>query len=77
MACMRIKACMKMVACMRICMACIRIRMMRLMSASAYAYAYRRLYIYEPYALKRSQSTSHSSIESNTLGGNSQTGDDQ
>ena len=35
---------MKMVACMRI---CIRIRVMRPMSDSVYAYAYGRLYIYE------------------------------
>jgi hypothetical protein len=32
---------------------CIRIRVMRLMSDSAYAYAYVSLYIYGPYALER------------------------
>jgi hypothetical protein len=41
---------------MRICMAYIRIRMMRLMSDSAYADAYGRLYIYGPYALELDQS---------------------
>jgi len=35
-------------------MAYIRIRGMRLMSDSAYAYAYGGLYIYGPYALERS-----------------------
>jgi hypothetical protein len=38
---------MRMKACRRICIASIRIRMMRLMSDSVYAYAYGRLYIYE------------------------------
>jgi len=46
-------ACMRMKACRRICIASIRIRMMRLMSDSVYAYAYMRLYIYGPYALSR------------------------
>jgi hypothetical protein len=51
---------MKMVACVRICMACIRIRMMRLMSDSTYTDAYGRLYIYGPYALERDQSINKS-----------------
>jgi hypothetical protein len=51
---LRLMARMKMAACMRICIACIRIRMMRLMSDSAYAYAYRSLYIYGPSTLEKS-----------------------
>jgi len=54
---------MKIVACMRI---YIRIKVMRLMSDSAYAYAYGSLYIYGPSALEREISqSSHSSIQSN------------
>jgi len=41
-------------------MACIRIRVMRLMSDSAYVYAYGRLYIYGPYALLIDQSINKS-----------------
>ena len=39
---------------------CIRTRVIRLMSDSAYAYAYRRLYIYAPSTLEIDQSINKS-----------------
>jgi len=66
MASIKTKAYMKIVAYIRICIACIRIRMMRLKSDGAYADAYGSLYIYVPSALERDQSTSLSSIQCNT-----------